>query len=92
MSPPIDDDDDERGTMNERELLAQGIRRAILRSRHSEGEVARKMNLGTSTVSKWKHGDSRPTPENLRHFCDVLGVDPEDVRNGLPDFTGSIGE
>ncbi|MFR9803657.1 helix-turn-helix domain-containing protein [Pseudonocardia sp. RS010] len=72
--------------MTERELLAQGIRRAILRSGKSEADIARRLNWGASTVYKWCRGDSRPAPKNLDRLCTYLDVDAEDVRAGYPDF------
>jgi transcriptional regulator with XRE-family HTH domain len=74
------------GIMTERELMAQGIRRAILRSKYTPTEVARRLGMGASGVGKWVTAASMPTPKNLSRLARVLGVDQDTIRNGYPDF------
>jgi transcriptional regulator with XRE-family HTH domain len=70
--------------MTERELLAQGVKRALLRKGWTEYDLARRLNLGGNTTYRWTRGDSRPSPANLRRVCAVLEVNETDLREGLP--------
>lgn len=76
--------------MTEREMLATGIRRALLRRGLTTADVGRRLNLGQSTVAKWSSGAARPGPTNLRRLCVLLDVDESDLRAGLADIFGDL--
>lgn len=67
-------------------LLAAGIKRALLIRNMTPGDLARRMGLGTSTVSRWTLADSRPSPANFYRACSILDVSPDDVAAGLPEL------
>ncbi|RTL66817.1 MAG: XRE family transcriptional regulator [Pseudonocardiaceae bacterium] len=69
---------------DDRQLLAAGIRRALMARNLTAGDAARRLNLGTSTVTAWQLGNARPSPENFRRFCSALDFSPDDIAAGLP--------
>ncbi|GAA5121716.1 helix-turn-helix domain-containing protein [Pseudonocardia adelaidensis] len=76
----------ERGNMSDRELIGQGIRRALLRKGLTTTDLARRIGVGSSTVGKWVTSAAIPSPKNLRAVCVHLDVDETDLREGYPDF------
>jgi transcriptional regulator with XRE-family HTH domain len=64
----------------ERPPLTGGLLRALrLRSRLSQSEVARKLDIRQGTLAKWEKSEDWPTTERLSALCAILRARPEEV-------------
>jgi len=65
-------------------LLANNIRKLINESKYKQTEIAAKLQLGDSVISKWIRGERVPTANNLIALSNVLGV-------GVAEFWYGVG-
>lgn len=75
--------------MNDRQALAQGIRRAILKSGQTEATIALKLGVNQSTLAKWRTGASMPNSVNIRRVAAYFDVDINDLCTGYTSFAES---
>ncbi|MBR6823135.1 MAG: helix-turn-helix transcriptional regulator [Clostridia bacterium] len=48
-----------------------------------QGEVAKKLKVGQSTVATWEAGLAYPRPQMLLKLAKILGIDVADVINSI---------
>jgi transcriptional regulator with XRE-family HTH domain len=72
--------------MTDRQMIAQGIRRALARKGLSQTELARRGGWSSATVGKWVTAGSIPSDKNLNRLCALLDVDYVDIQAGLPNI------
>lgn len=52
----------------------------------TQAEMAQKMGVHISTVSKWEKGKANMTAQQLKRFCEITGVSMGDIL--LPSVSG----
>lgn len=77
--------------------VSKRIAQALLESGLKSAEVAKKMNVFPTAISRWKTGATEPTPSNLNALAKVLKVDVNWLisGNGQSDMANtntSVGE
>lgn len=50
----------------------------------TQGEIARLMGVGKTTIVNWEKGHTVPSVERFRRFCEICGIKSDDVL--LPKF------
>ena len=55
--------------------VAERIAQALLESGLSQAEVASKLNVFPTAISRWKTGATEPTPSNINALAKALKVD-----------------
>lgn len=63
------------GTVN----LAPKLRRAMRRANVTQAALARRVDVGRSTVSAWVHGKAKPRLDTLDRIARVLGTTVPDL-------------
>lgn len=58
--------------------------------RPSQAQLAKEIGVARNAVSKWKFGEARPTPENLRALSRVTGIPFRDLRTAVVEDLGYI--
>lgn len=56
--------------------------------RPSQARLAERLGVTRSAVSQWKHGQARPTPENLRDIARLTGIAFHDLRIAVVEDLG----
>lgn len=56
--------------------------------RPSQAQLADRLGVSRSAVSQWKHGQARPTPENLRDLSRLTGIPFGDLRTAVVEDLG----
>jgi len=54
----------------------------------SQAQLADKVGVSRNAVSKWKFGEARPTPENLRAISQITGIAFHDLRIAVVEDLG----
>ncbi len=58
--------------------------------RPTQSQLAGKLGVTRSAVSQWKHGQARPTPENLRDLADLTRIPYVDLRTAVIEDLGYL--
>jgi len=61
--------------INQLQLLGKNIHKLISSSKYKQTEIAKKLGVGDSTISKWVKGERTPTASNLIELARTLNVD-----------------
>ena len=56
------------------EQIQKNLREAIANSSMSKKELAQKLGINPSTISKYLHADKYPAIETLANICQILDV------------------
>ena len=64
------------------EGVSERIAKALLESGLKSAEVAKKMNVFPTAISRWKTGATEPTPSNLNTLAKILKVDVNWLMSG----------
>ena len=62
--------------------VAGRIAQAILESGKSQAEIANKMGIFPTAISRWKTGTTEPTPANINALAKILGTDVNWLMSG----------
>ncbi len=65
--------------------VSERIAQALLESGMSQREVASKMKVFPTAISRWKTGVTEPTPSNLNALAKILSVDVNWLISGVAD-------
>lgn len=58
---------------------ALALRELRLRHSLSQEDVAEKVNVDRTTVSRWEAGRNHPQPSQVRRICDTFAISPEEL-------------
>jgi len=70
-------------------ILKRNIGNKIINSGFKQVEIAQKLNISNSTVSKWISGELTPTAKNLIELARVIKVDVADFWKDVDTLGGS---
>lgn len=59
--------------------IQKRLREAIETSSLSKKELAERLNINPSTISRYLHDDKFPSIETFANLCDVLDVSADDI-------------
>ena len=62
--------------------VAGRIAQAILESGKSQAEIAKKLGMFPTAISRWKTGTTEPTPANINSLSKILGCDVNWLMSG----------
>ena len=67
-------------------MIGERVHRTMFRKRVPATQLARKMGISQSTMSKKLHGDRPWTPDDIYKAAYFLGVDPQDFMPALEEW------
>lgn len=76
MSLPANRSGEGLSRRQQKDYFAEWLRRTMVNSGVSGGEVARALNVNDSAVSRWRSGKATPGLESVQSLAEFLNVDP----------------
>lgn len=61
------------------EDIQKRLREAIITSRMTQTEIARKLHISQSTISKYMRLDKYPSIDTFANLCEILDVSADDI-------------
>ena len=61
------------------EEIQKRLREAIMQSGMKKTEIAKRLGISQSTVSKYLHQDKFPSIETFANLCEIIDVSADDI-------------
>ena len=66
--------------------FAENLKRLMFEKALTQEQLAKKMNLDQSRISRWKTGESVPSAKNIKKLAEILNISTEDLTNNVRTY------